>query len=180
MSLDAHRARASTLGTFAFALVTVSDTRDASTDLNGPWLAREVEDQGGRVSFQCIVPDEAAEIDAALDRALSVGSQAVVFNGGTGFAPRDTTVDVVSRRFSAAMPGFGELFRLLSFQEIGSAAMLSRACAGIVEGAACFCIPGSHNAVRLAWDRLIGPEIGHLLAELARRPSVPTRPEGTD
>ena len=92
----------------------------------------------------------------------------MLFTGGTGIAPRDTTYDVLSRRIEKVMPGFGELFRMLSYQEVGAAAMLSRATAGTFRGRVIFSMPGSPNAVQVAMDKLIVPEIEHLAWEVAR------------
>lgn len=161
-------------------LVTVSDTRDAESDRNGAWLAGAADVPGLVLVHKEIVRDDPGAISASLDRALAAGADLLVFNGGTGIAPRDTTVDVVAPRFRPELPGFGELFRMLSFAEIGSAAMLSRAAAGVVDGVPCFCLPGSHAAVQLAWTRLIAPEIGHLVSELRRPAGTITASNGTD
>jgi molybdenum cofactor biosynthesis protein B len=108
-------------------------------------------------------------IALALRNALAAsGLDAVVLNGGTGLARRDGTVEVASRFFARELPGFGELFRYLSFQEIGAAAILSRAAAGIARGRAIFCLPGSTKAVTLAMEKLILPEIGHIAGELRK------------
>jgi len=180
VSVDAHRAAGGRQPGPRIALITVSDTRDRETDRNGAWLADQAEGLGATVECREIVPDEPNRILAALDTALDSSPDVVVFNGGTGIAPRDTTVDVVAARFGRELPGFGELFRLLSFEQIGSAAMMSRACAGIIEDVPCFCLPGSHGAVRLAWERLIAPELGHMMSE-RRRPGGPIRsPSETD
>jgi len=104
-----------------------------------------------------------------LDRALAeAGTRAVVFTGGTGVAPRDVTPDVIAPRLEREVPGFGELFRQLSYADIGSAAILSRALAGIAQGRIVFVLPGSRGAVRLAMEKLILPEIGHLAAEAVK------------
>jgi molybdenum cofactor biosynthesis protein B len=92
----------------------------------------------------------------------------ILFNGGTGIAPRDTTFDVLNRRLEKTLPGFGELFRMLSFPQVGAAAMLSRAVAGVYRERVVVSMPGSPAAVRLAWEKLIGPELEHLAWEVAR------------
>jgi molybdenum cofactor biosynthesis protein B len=97
------------------------------------------------------------------------GVQLVLFNGGTGISPRDTTYDVVSRYLEKTLPGFGELFRMLSYQEVGAAAMFSRATAGVYRGTLIFSMPGSPNAVQVALEKLIIPEINHLAWEVARK-----------
>lgn len=168
MSAPAHRAAGDALGEIPLALVTVSDTRTPDTDVNGRYLAEVAGDASARVVHQAIVPDEPERVGAALDDALRSGARAVLFNGGTGIAARDTTFDALSARFERTLPGFGELFRMLSWEQVGAAAMLSRAAAGVVGRVVVFCVPGSPKAVRLAWERLIAPELGHLVAELDR------------
>lgn len=168
MSVDAHRAAGARLSRLPLALVTVSDTRDSSSDPNGAWLREAAVAIGADVVFQCVVVDDPAQVVRALEDSLSAGARAVVFNGGTGVASRDNTVDALQARYDRPLPGFGELFRLLSWEQVGSSAMLSRACAGIVGRSVLFTVPGSPKAVRLAWDRLIAPEVRHLVAELDR------------
>jgi molybdenum cofactor biosynthesis protein B len=117
-----------------------------------------------------IVPDESVRISAALAGALeSAKVEVVILTGGTGVAPRDVTPEAVAPLLEREIPGFGELFRMLSFEEIGSAALLSRALAGMAAGAVVFALPGSRGAIELAMRRLILPELGHLAAEAARR-----------
>ncbi len=117
-----------------------------------------------------IVPDEPARVRDALAAAAAAGAEAVIVNGGTGISGRDRTYEAVAGLLEKRIDGFGELFRMLSFQEIGSAAMLSRAVAGAWQGRAVFSVPGSTAAVRLAWEKLIGPELGHAVFELAKHP----------
>lgn len=168
MSADTHRASGAALGTIPIALVTVSDTRTAETDVNGRYLADAAEAASARVVRRAVVPDEIPAVLAALDASLADGARVVLFNGGTGIASRDTTFDALSARFERGLPGFGELFRMLSWEQVGAAAMLSRAAAGVVGNAIVFCVPGSPKAVRLAWERLIAPELGHLVSEIDR------------
>ncbi len=153
----------------ACAVVTISDTRTLETDESGK-LAREIlEKAGHRVVFYRIVRDEARQIEALLDDlAADPKVEAILTNGGTGISPRDTTFEVVARRIERPLPGFGELFRMLSYEEIGAAAMLSRAQAGISRGKALFATPGSTAAVRLALERLIAPELGHVVGEIRK------------
>src|SRR5258708_5573685 len=109
------------------------------------------------------------QVQAALDQMVGIaGVQLVLFNGGTGIAPRDTTFDVIARNLDKTLPGFGEIFRMLSFQQVAAAAMLSRATAGTYRGKVIFSMPGSPNAVKLAVEQLILPEINHLAWEIAR------------
>ena len=112
--------------------------------------------------------DDAGEIRAALDEALASGARVVIFTGGTGLARRDVTIETLAPMFEKSITGFGELFRVLSFQQVGSAAMLSRAAAGVMKGAIVFALPGSPKAVRLAMEQLVLPELGHLVREVLR------------
>jgi molybdenum cofactor biosynthesis protein B len=153
------------------ALVTVSDTRTPETDTGGSLLAELVSAAGHSVVSREIVRDDVAQIRAAAERALANGAcGALLLTGGTGTSPRDVTPEAVRPLFERELPGFGELFRVLSFQEIGSAAMLSRACAGSRAGKLVFALPGSPAAIRLALERLVLPELGHLVGEATKRP----------
>lgn len=149
------------------AVVTVSDTRDEETDRSGKIMIDGLEGAGHRVVQYRIVRDEPDEINSVLLKFRDDASvQAILFNGGTGIASRDTTFDVLSGAIEKELPGFGELFRMLSWEEIGAAAMLSRATAGVYAGRLIFSTPGSSNAVRLAMTKLIIPEIAHLVYEV--------------
>jgi molybdopterin adenylyltransferase len=157
-----HRAAEEGRGPVQVAVVTVSDSRSEETDSNGAWLRAAIEGAGHRVAEYRLVRDEPEEVEDAL-RAVAFGpARVAVFNGGTGIAPRDTTFDVLSHRLEKALPGFGELFRMLSWEQVGAAAMLSRATAGIYRRTVVFSVPGSPAAVKLAWERLIEPELKHL------------------
>ena len=160
---DRHHAAADDArGPVPVAVVTVSDSRTEETDTNGAWLRQAIEAAGHRVAGYRLIRDEPGEVEDAL-RAMSFGAaRVVVFNGGTGIAPRDTTYDVLARLIEKPLPGFGELFRMLSWEQVGSAAMLSRATAGVYRGRVVFSLPGSPAAVRLAWERLIAPELKHV------------------
>lgn len=151
------------------AIVTVSDSRTADTDENGRFLQDAAAAAGHRVAAYHLIPDEPEHVDAVLEQLQTSEAQVLIFNGGTGIAPRDTTCDVLGRRFDRALPGFGELFRVLSYAEIGAAAMLSRAAAGTFRGKFIFAVPGSPAAVRLAWEKLIEPELRHVVGELNRK-----------
>ncbi len=151
------------------AVVTVSDTRTSANDTGGDLIESRVTGAGHQVTFRTIVKDEPDRIGALLDQiAGETDAQLILFTGGTGIAPRDTTFDALSRKLEKVMPGFGELFRMLSFGEVGAAAMLSRATAGTYRGRVVFSMPGSPNAVQVAMDKLIMPEIQHLAWEVAR------------
>lgn len=150
-------------------VITCSDSRSEASDEGGRIIKSRLADQGHVVAGSAIVPDEPARIVDELAKARSAGAQVALITGGTGISKRDSTFETVSGLISRPLPGFGELFRILSFEEIGSAAMLSRAVAGVTkEGLLVFAMPGSPAAVKLACDRLILPELGHLLEELAR------------
>lgn len=151
------------------AVLTISDSRTRETDRGGRTIIDGLEAAGQRVAAYEIVPDEPERIDSWLEMWIAdSGIDAVFTTGGTGMSRRDTTIEVVERRLDKPLTGFGELFRMLSFEEIGAAAMLSRAVAGLAGGTFIFSMPGSPNAVRLAMDRLILPELEHLLWERRR------------
>ncbi len=154
------------------AVLTVSDTRTPATDTSGALLRERLTEAGHEVALYAIVRDDAAAIRAQLE-AWADEVEVVVTTGGTGIARRDTTVEVAEALITKSLPGFGELFRMLSFEEIGPGAMLSRATAGVygAEGheTLLFCCPGSRNAVRLAVERLIAPELRHLVWEILRQ-----------
>jgi molybdenum cofactor biosynthesis protein B len=157
-----HHRLAEGRGPVPVAVVTVSDSRTVETDRNGRWLTTAVEAAGHRVAGYRLIRDEPAEVEDALREMAEGGARVIVFNGGTGIAPRDTTYDVLARRIEKPLPGFGELFRMLSWEQVGAAAMLSRATAGVCRGAVVFSLPGSPAAVALAWERLIAPELEHV------------------
>jgi molybdenum cofactor biosynthesis protein B len=151
------------------AIVTVSDTRTLETDTGGALVEQFLAESGQPVTGRRIVPDEPEAIRAALDQAIAESdARAIIFTGGTGVAPRDVTPDTLEPRMDRLIPGFGELFRMLSYEDIGSAALLSRAVAGLKEGKVVFVIPGSKGAVRLAMEKLILPELGHLAGEAVK------------
>ena len=168
-STDQHREIAARQGPIPVAIITVSDTRTRENDTGGDLIEQRVMAAGHTVAFRAIVRDEPDQIGALLDRIIGeTAARLLLFTGGTGIAPRDTTYDVISRRLEKPMPGFGELFRMLSFAEVGPAAMLSRATAGVYRGRLVFSMPGSPNAVQVAMDKLIMPEIEHLAWEVVR------------
>jgi molybdenum cofactor biosynthesis protein B len=147
-------------------VLTVSDTRSLETDSGGALAVELLEGAGQPVVRRELVRDEPSEIAAALRRALADEAvAAVVLTGGTGISPRDVTPEAVTPLLERTLPGFGELFRQLSYAEIGPAAMLSRALAGLAAGRPVFVLPGSRGALRLALERLILPELGHLAGE---------------
>lgn len=148
----------------ACAVITASDTRTPATDTSGQRIRALLEQAGHRVVAYVILPDDPEQIGQRLDELLAdPGVDAVVVNGGTGLAPRDTTYEAIVARLEKRIDGFGELFRSLSFQEIGAAAMLSRAVAGVARGRVVASLPGSTAAVELAMSRLLVPELGHMV-----------------
>jgi molybdenum cofactor biosynthesis protein B len=149
-------------------VVTASDTRGEADDESGAYLRGAIAAAGHEVAGYRLVRDEPDELRGALAAAAEAGADAVVVNGGTGISARDRTYEAVAAVLEKRLDGFGELFRQLSFQQIGSAAMLSRAVAGVWQGRAVFSVPGSTAAVRLAWERLVGPELSHVVHELRR------------
>ncbi len=169
MGAQDHREQAGH-GPIQVALVTVSDTRTPETDVNRQYLEARLAELGHVTAAYRLIKDEPDQVAAVLDELASLlNVRLILFNGGTGISPRDTTYDVLSRMLEKALPGFGELFRMLSFQEVGAAAMLSRATAGVYRGRVVVSMPGSPNAVRLAMEQLIFPEINHLAWEVARQ-----------
>ena len=149
-------------------VVTCSDTRTVETDESGKAILRLLEGAGHPIAGRRLIRDDANAIRQVLDEAQQTGARAVIFTGGTGIARRDCTIETLRPLFEKELPGFGELFRALSFQEIGSAAMMSRATAGTLKGMIVFALPGSANAMQLAVSRLILPELGHAVRELIR------------
>ncbi len=156
-------------GTVTVAIVTVSDTRTPETDKNKPYLESRLTELGHRVTAYRLIKDEPDQVADVLDELVSMlDVQLVLFNGGTGVSPRDTTYDVISRKLEKTLPGFGELFRMISYSDIGPAAMMSRATAGVYRSRFIVSMPGSTNAVKTAMEKLIIPEINHLAWEIVR------------
>lgn len=152
------------------AVLTVSDTRTPDTDTSGGLIKDTLRLAGGhKIVDYRIVPDEPDQIRAVLAEWIARDDiEAILTNGGTGIAARDTTYDAISGMLDKRIDGFGELFRMLSWQEVGAAAMLSRAVAGVSGGTLIIAMPGSIKAVRLALTKLIIPEIGHLIYEIGK------------
>ncbi len=150
-------------------MLPVSDSRTAETDTSGRTIAELLEGAGHRVFERRILPDDPSAVRTAVGGWLAApGCDGVLVTGGTGITSRDRTHEALAALIERRLDGFGELFRRLSYDEIGSAAMLSRAVGGVAGGKLLFAMPGSTGAVRLALERLILPELGHLLAELER------------
>ena len=150
-------------------VLTISDTRTTANDTSGIAIAELVEANGHHLAGRGIVRDDPEAIRTALQRQLDdPAAQVIITTGGTGITSRDSTYEVVCNLFDKRLEGFGELFRMLSYQEIGPSAMLTRACAGTAQGKIIVSLPGSENAVRLAMTKLLLPELGHLVRELSR------------
>jgi molybdenum cofactor biosynthesis protein B len=161
MAVGEHKENAPSV--LSCAVLTVSDTRTVDSDGSGAAIRERLEAAGHRVDDYAIVPDEPAEVAARVRELVAGGAiHAVILNGGTGIAARDNTYEAVTGLLEKRIDGFGELFRALSYEEIGSSAMLSRAVAGVVGTTIVFALPGSTAACELALDRLIVPELGHI------------------
>jgi molybdenum cofactor biosynthesis protein B len=157
-------------------ILTLSDTRDAESDTSGGAIRAALEGAGHAIAGYRILREDPDRLGREIESVLGVpGYDVLIMNGGTGLAPRDLAHDTLAHLYERPLPGFGELFRSLSYAEIGSAAMLSRASAGVARGKLVFSIPGSRGAVRLALEKLILPELGHLLGEMRRS----DRPDST-
>jgi molybdenum cofactor biosynthesis protein B len=148
--------------------LTVSDSRTVDTDTSGRAIVELLEAAGHLIVRRELVRDEPADVAAFVMREIEGRAEVVITTGGTGISARDSTYETLSGLIDKPLPGFGELFRFLSFEEVGAAAMLSRAMAGVAGKCAIFVLPGSESAVRLAMTRLILPELGHIARELAR------------
>jgi molybdenum cofactor biosynthesis protein B len=150
-------------------VVTVSDTRTQETDTSGRAIAELLRAAGHAVVGHAIVKDDPEQVRSMIERQLANPDvQIIITTGGTGITSRDGTYEAVSGLLHKRLDGFGELFRMLSYGQIGSSAMMSRACAGLVAGRIVASLPGSEAAVRLAMEKLLLPELGHLVREAAR------------
>jgi len=150
-------------------VITVSDTRTLETDSSGRAIVELLEGAGHRVAGRTLLRDEADQVRAAVQRLASDAVvDVVITTGGTGITARDGTFEAVDGLLTRRLPGFGELFRSLSYQQIGAAAMLSRATAGLIGQTVVIVLPGSQQAVRLALEELVLPELGHLVGEARR------------
>ncbi len=151
------------------AVITVSDSRTIETDKSGQLICELLSNVNHTVTAYAIIKDEPAQIQTQMQQIKERADiDAVIFNGGTGIAPRDTTYDALAQLLEKTLPGFGEIFRFLSYQEIGSRAFASRAIAGTYQSKLIFSLPGSSNAVRLAMEKLILPELVHLVGQLKK------------
>jgi molybdenum cofactor biosynthesis protein B len=167
MSDREHKAEAPrSVGCF---VLTVSDTRTEATDASGRAIVELLTAAGHRIAGRAIVTDEPQLVRDTIERQLARPDvQVVITTGGTGITSRDSTYEAVGAMMQKRLDGFGELFRMLSYEQIGSAAMMSRACAGLAAGRIIVCLPGSEKAVRLAMERLLVPELGHLVQQASK------------
>jgi molybdenum cofactor biosynthesis protein B len=165
MSVEEHKAKGKrSINCF---VVTVSDTRDESTDQSGQLIQSLLLGEQHQLVGYRIVKDEPAQIEALLRQALANEPvEAIIVNGGTGISPRDGTYEVIVGLLDKRLDGFGEIFRYLSYQDIGSAALMSRAVAGSAQGKVLISLPGSKGAVSLAMEKLILPELRHMVSQL--------------
>jgi len=169
VSLEQHKGAAP--ARLRFAVITISDTRDAASDRGGPYLVERIEGAGHAVAQRAIVKDEREQIEAAVRAAVADADvDLVLTTGGTGIAPRDVTYDTLKGLFDSEIPGFGELFRMLSYQQIGAAALLSRALGGVLAGKVVLAMPGSPKALALAMDEIVLREAAHLVQQTRARP----------
>lgn len=149
------------------AVVTVSDTRTPETDRSGAIIQQLLQSAGHQIGRYQLIPDELTQICDIFTSTIEQPSiQAIIFNGGTGISPRDNTYEAISSILTKTLPGFGEIFRLLSYQEIGSRAISTRALAGSYHHLLVFSLPGSQGAVKLGMEKLILPELIHLVTQL--------------
>jgi molybdenum cofactor biosynthesis protein B len=164
MSTKKHKAH--TPKSLKLAIVTVSTTRTLAEDKSGGWLRKRTEKKH-KVVFHDVVPDDKALIADTIERVIEEHrAQVILVNGGTGISPSDVTIEAIRPMFEKELSAFGPLFAQLSYEEIDSAALLSRATAGMVDQTLIFCLPGSLNACKLAWKELISPELGHLIKHM--------------
>ena len=165
----AHEHKSHAPRTVGCMVSTCSDTRTPDTDTSGQLIHKLLRQFGHEVVSYHLVKDEPAQIKGRIAEGLANKAvQAIIINGGTGISKRDSTFEAVDAMLEKRLVGFGEIFRYLTYQDIGSPAIMSRATAGIIKGRILFSTPGSENAVRLAMEKLILPELGHLVKELTK------------
>lgn len=170
MALPTHHAhKTGAPQSIGCAVITCSDTRTPETDTSGQFIMHVLKSKGHEIAAYDVVKDDPSLIREKITAACgNAAVQAIIINGGTGISRRDSTFEAVDAMLEKRLDGFGEVFRFLTYQEIGSPAIMSRATAGIVKGRILFSTPGSENAVRLAMEKLILPELGHLVKELTK------------
>jgi len=165
----AHEHKSEAPGSVGCLVITCSDTRTPETDTSGRYILQALQNAGHHIVTYVIVKDEPGQILFRISQgAANEDVQAIIINGGTGISKRDSTFEAVDAMLNKRLPGFGEIFRALTYQEIGSPAIMSRATAGIVNHCVVFSIPGSEHAVKLAMEALILPELPHLVQQLTK------------
>ncbi|UCD09706.1 MAG: molybdenum cofactor biosynthesis protein MoaB [Dehalococcoidales bacterium] len=150
------------------AVLIISDSRTEKTDESGKYLTEKLEDTGHTVVDYALLKNDPEAIKKKLEELLNQDIQVIIASGGTGVSMRDVTVETVTPMLDKMLDGFGELFRTLSYTEIGTASIMSRAIAGVISGKIIVCVPGSLAAVKLALDKIILPEVGHMVREATR------------
>ena len=168
MGVEEHKRAAEEIGQISFAVITVSDSRSEAEDESGKYIQNRMREAGHRLVGYQVLKNDLGAIQHEVMHLVEAKVECVVTTGGTGLGRRDVTVEGVLPLLDKSLGGFGEIFRYLSFQEVGSAAFMSRAMAGTSRGTLIFCLPGSIKAVKLALERLILPELKHLIRELRR------------
>lgn len=168
MTREKHLEYASKISKINFAVLTISDTRTKDTDESGKILCEMLKNKGHNVVYYGIVKDDENEIANSIKKLINENIDVIITNGGTGISKKDITIETVTKFFEKTLDGFGEIFRYLSYNEIGSGAIMSRATAGVCNGKIIFSIPGSPNAVKLATEKIIIPEIFHIVWEVKR------------
>lgn len=168
MGVDEHKRDAAGIGPISCAVITVSDSRTEAEDESGRVIQRCMQEAGHQLVSYCLLKNDLQVIRQHVIELVGRKVGCVIITGGTGLSPRDVTIEAVTPVFEKSLGGFGELFRHLSFHEVGTAALMSRATAGSARGTIIFCLPGSSGAVRMALERLILPELQHVIRELHR------------
>ncbi|UCE37868.1 MAG: MogA/MoaB family molybdenum cofactor biosynthesis protein [Thermoplasmata archaeon] len=167
MGVEEHKKHA--LKSINCAVITVSTTRTKENDGSGKTIISLLEGNGHTVLYYEVIPDDISLISQSLEHTIEKeGVQAIILNGGTGIGKSDVTIEALKPFLEKELVGFGELFRHLSYKEVDSPAILSRAIAGVSKGKIIFCLPGSTNACRLAMEKLILPELGHIVYEISK------------
>lgn len=166
--MSQHEHKAAAPAAVHVAILTVSDTRTEATDTSGRAIRALLEEAGHHVTTSAIVPDDPDAVTAFMLDQLETAAQAVITTGGTGITSRDSTYEAIDALLEKRLDGFGELFRMLSYHDIGPAAMMSRACAGLARGKVVIALPGSEGAVRLAMTKLVVPELRHLVQQASK------------
>lgn len=168
MGVEEHKEAAEAIGQISFAVITVSDSRHEAEDESGKLIRERVQEAGHRLVGYQVLKNDLVAIQREISHLVEAKVGCIITSGGTGVGRRDVTIEGVAPLLDKSLEGFGEIFRYLSFQEVGSAALMSRAMAGTSRGTLIFCLPGSPKAVKLALERLILPELKHLIRELQR------------